>query len=395
MVKTKPLESLSLKGLSLAPPQVFAGVRLVPVLRENPPGDLRLGLRRYDEDVNVALLDEKTAYCSYAPHALVASWASDSSSPRATFGSQLAKTNSGTKKDGKVHDLGFATARVMSKIRSREEKNRLRFLPMDVAMEGFLAFHFGGSPFAWEEYSRAATKFGLGSRYESTIRGSWIAGLEDALRVFEIHENQVGVLIFVADALASVFVVSHPDDYLNLHQTLIQDFYGELIFYYGLVATENSYSPSSIDQEKINSIADLRQELDRVREDWAELHQLMVGKLFDRPIDSQESYRLGPFSMQHFKTNLNPKLENHIGESIVRSDGTIEYLKTYRLSAAQCRRAYLLKQLAAASWELEKCAAELNCSKNQLIFRVEKAGFGYLLHQHVLDSARAQARKRS
>jgi hypothetical protein len=50
------------------------------------------------------------------------------------------------------------------------------------------------------------------------------------LRVFEIHEGQCGVLVFVADHLASAFVVPHPEDYRLLHRTLIEDFYGELIF---------------------------------------------------------------------------------------------------------------------------------------------------------------------
>ncbi len=37
-----------------------------------------------------------------------------------------------------------------------------------------------------------------------------------------------------------------------------------------------------------------------------------------------------------------PNEECHIGERIVREDGTLEYLKTFRLSAAQVRRAYQL-----------------------------------------------------
>ena len=58
------------------------------------------------------------------------------------------------------------------------------------------------------------------------------SGLEDALRVFEIHPGQCGVLVYAADALAAAFVVPHPDDYRALHPTLIQDLYGELIYHY-------------------------------------------------------------------------------------------------------------------------------------------------------------------
>ena len=390
--KNTKRETLSLDGLTLAPPQVLGGVRIVPVIRENAPADLRLAKRNFDEDLNVAVLSDGTVYYSYVPHALVATWASDGK-PVAKFGTEI-KKNIKTK-DGKRHDFGFMTARVMQKMRARETKNRLRFLPLDLAMEGFLSFHFGGPTIAWEEYSRAAISSGLSPRSEMTHRGHLIAGLEDALRVFETHENQVGSLVFVADALASVFIVPHPSDYLELHRTLITDYFGELIFQYGFFAQENLFQPAPINQPAVSSFSELRNELDRIRRDWSQMHQAMTKNLFDREVETKTSYKMGPFQMKSFMTDLNPKSENHIGEFIKRADGTIEYMKTYRLSAAQCRRAYLLKQLAECDWELAACAEFFNCTKNQIIFRIEKAGFGYLLHQHVLDEARAWARKRS
>jgi len=389
--KKQNVESLSLGGLTLAPPQVLGGVRLVPVIRDDAPGDLRLAKRSYGEDLNVALLPDGTAYYSYVPHALVATWSSDGK-PAAKFGTEIKKNKSKTK-DGKAYDLGFMTARVMQKMRAREDRNRLRFLPMDLAMEGFLAFHFGGPTIAWEEYSRSALSSGLSPRSELTHRGHCIAGLEDALRVFEIHQHQVGSLVFVADALASVFILPHPNDYLELHRTLITDYFGELIFHYGLYAQENVVRPASINEEAVNDLSDLRSELQRIRHDWSQMHGLMANHLFDTDVNTKVSYKLGPFHMKTFMTDLDPKAENHVGEFITRSDGLIEYMKTYRLSAAQCRRAYLLKQLASCDWELEACAKLFNCTKNQLVFRIENAGFGYLLHQHVLDAARASRRR--
>ena len=44
-------------------------------------------------------------------------------------------------------------------------------------------------------------------------------------------------------------------------------------------------------------------------------------------------------------TGLRLHEENHIGELIRRDDGSIEYLKTFRLSDVQARRAHLLQQL--------------------------------------------------
>ncbi|WP_233587324.1 hypothetical protein [Corallococcus sp. CA049B] len=47
---------LPLTGLRLAPSQVWGSIRLVPVLRDDIPGDLRITRRSYDEDVSVVSL---------------------------------------------------------------------------------------------------------------------------------------------------------------------------------------------------------------------------------------------------------------------------------------------------------------------------------------------------
>ena len=103
----------------------------------------------------------------------------------------------------------------------RADKNRLRFLPLHLALEGYLALHFGGPDDrvgGVVTHARSTT----GSRPASRRRtpGATVSGLEDALRVFEIHPGQCGVLVYVADALAAAFVVPHPDDYRALHSTL-------------------------------------------------------------------------------------------------------------------------------------------------------------------------------
>ena len=383
------LERICLNGLTLAPPQVLGGVRLVPLLRDDPSEDLRLTRRAYGEDVGVVSLERNIAYYSYVPHGLVATWTNDNS---AVFGTQVQSKKHVKPKDGRVVD-SFITARMMNRMVRREGKRQLRFLPLHLAMEGFLALHFGGPDIAWSEYSRSVSRTGLSPRVEPTVTGHHIVGLEDALRVFEMHEGQVGTLVFVADALASVFVVPHPDDYRALHKTLLVDFYGELLFYYGMYATENVVRPNSLDADSISSLSDLRSGLDRLRQDWSAFHACMVGGILQREVNADTVYRFGRFQLQRFLTELDPKAENHIGEVILSNDGTVEYLKTYRLSAAQCRRAYLLQLLSESQWSLEDCATGLNCSKHELVLRVENAGFGYLLHQHVIDAAKSHQRR--
>jgi hypothetical protein len=226
------------------------------------------------------------------------------------------------------------------------------------------------------------------------VPGREVQGLEEALRVFEIHEGQVGVLLFVADALASVFVTPHPDDYRLLHRTLLEDFYGDLMYRYAYLFDTVSPFGCSIDADRVSSLDDLRAELERMRRDWSDFQLSMSGGIVDCELTSERIYRAGPFQLERFVTGLIPGRENHLGEAIVREDGTVEYLKSYRLSESQLRRAYLLKQLAAHHWNLEAAAAGLSCRREELIIRIEKAGFGYLLHEHVLKTAQKRERSR-
>lgn len=81
-----------------------------------------------------------------------------------------------------------------------------------------------------------ALRHGLSPRVEEAYTGAAVRGLEDALRIFEIHAGQCGVLVYVADALAVAFVVPHPADYRALHGTFVHDLYGELIYHYALLS---------------------------------------------------------------------------------------------------------------------------------------------------------------
>jgi len=375
MSRKPEFKRLNLKGLEMAPSQVWGGVRLVPLLRRNCPGDLRLSLRSYDADQTVVDLDDETVYSSYVPHALVTSW-SDDGTPIANRGGCLLKGSDKLK-------TGLVSGRKLEGMAHREEPNRLRFLPMHLAMEGFLGLHFAGPDIAWDDYSADAID-GLGCRTEYTYDGYEIRGLADALRVFEIHEQQVGVLVFVADALASAFVVSHPDDYRALHKSLIEDFYGELIYKYGYLYPHSNRLETYIDEKKVDSLADLRQALAKMRSDWAQFQATMAFRLFEREVLSKQIHQMGPFQLQQFLQKIELRNENHIGEAIIREDGTLEYLKTYRLSAEQCRRGDLLTQLAKHDWNIDATAKAFQYTYDQLILYIEKLGFGYLLKKNNL-----------
>lgn len=377
MTKKQVLQELSLKGLTIAPSQVYGTMRIVPLLRLNAPGDLRLSPRTYNSDLGVVAVDN-LYYSSYIPQGLVMNWSEDGTKV-GQFGGQLIKP------DGKNLDFKCARIQLMNKMAKRENGNQLRFLPLHLAMEGFMSMFFSGPTVAWQKYySDYALSYGLGARWEYSYSGGGLPGLEEALRVFEIHENQVGVMLFVAGALASIFVVSTPEDYRRLHSSLLEDFYGELIYQYAwLYRNVPLPMEMSVDESQVNSLADLKRGIAQMRSDWASFQEFMAQGLLKSPIVSQKVYTAGPFLLQRFISDLQPKQENYIGEAIVRETGEIEYLKTYRLSEKQTRRVYLLSQLAKYDWDLKATAASLNNTLNELVERLEKAGWGYLLNEKI------------
>ena len=77
-----------------------------------------------------------------------------------------------------------------------------------------------------------------------------------------------------------------------------------------------------------------------------------------------------------------------MGERIVREGGGLEYLKTYRLSDDQVRRAFLLETLAAAGWRFDEAAARLGVTRHELARRLRDAGLGYVLAPALLEAAR-------
>lgn len=391
------LSTLALGGLTMAPAQSWGAVRLVPLLRRTVRADLRLALRRYDEAAAIVGLRgasgaPELAYISYVPHGLVMSWSDDGS--EAAFGAQLGDR----RHDGRRHDLGFASVRVAHRMARREDSHQLRFLPLHLAMEGFLALCFGGPQIAWSEYSRQALRSGLDPRAERTVRGAALPGFDDALRVFELHEQQVGVLVLVADALASAFVVSHPQDYAALHRSLLEDFYCELLVRYGLYGGETpmeaAMEAAISDQAaaKISSLAELASALEELRHTYQAFQLELAADLLGRPVVAERVYRAGPFQLQRFRTQLDLARDNHLGEAIVDENDELLYLKTYRLSAAQARRGHLLSKLAEHHWNLDATAASLGHSKDELLLRLDKAGFGYLIKEHVLTEARRRKR---
>jgi hypothetical protein len=378
---------LALTGLSSRPAQAWGGVRLVPLVRDEPIEDLRLDARVYEAELGVVEVAPRTAYFSYIPHGFVATWTRDGT-PAAAYGTQLSDPAA---LDGTPRRMSLRFHRRMAR---RTEKNRLRFLPLHLALEGYLALHFGGPEIAWEEWSRRAIDHGLSPRVEEAYTGATVRGLADALRVFEILPGQCGVLVYVADALAAAFVVPHPEDYRRLHSTLVHDLFGELIYHYALLSMPVADFRARIVDTTVRSLADLRAQARSQIGEWAAFHdQVMAGGLLGEDYAYQHVHRMGRYRLSRFLPPFERQRENHIGEVITDETGRLAYLKTFRLSENQVRRGHLLTRLAACGWNLSDTATALGVTEPQLGLRLQSAGFGFLLRQDVLDRYRAQARR--
>ncbi|MFD5205172.1 hypothetical protein ACFWM7_34625 [Streptomyces sp. NPDC058375] len=377
------MNRLELTGLTTGPAQVWGGIRLVPLLRDAPVEGLRLHREVYEGlGPGVVELGPRERYLSYIPHGLVADWSGEEEDGRgpgtgrqsAAYGTQFGGSDA-----PRAIPLPPMPHHRMAK---RRPGDRLRFLPLHLALEGYLALHFGGPSVAWEEWSRSALRDGLSPRAEDAYLGLSVRGLGDALRIFEIHSGQCGVMVYVSDALAAAFVVPHPDDYRLLHASLVEDLYGELVHQYALYGAPVAETPVRIGgAEHIRDLGGLRAAARAQERAWAQAHDtLFAGELLDTAYAFDRVYRMKSFTLWRF---LPPFVRDsggqHIGETITDHKGQVAYLKTFRLSDAQIRRGHLLRTVAGAGWELDRAAAALGSSREELVRRMRAAGFSALL----------------
>jgi hypothetical protein len=375
-------ETLSLKGLSPAPGQVWGAVRLVPLIRDKVREDLRIQMQRHASPHQQVVVQgrkdvPKLTYTSYIPHGLIVSHGDGAGDVHVSWQTALGK-----KANTSRGSTQFCKANRLHRMVKRIGPSSVRMLPMHMALEGFLALHFGGPDIAYDYYSKRSLRFGLTPRVEYGITGLTIPELGEALSRFEIHPGQCGMLIYVADALASAFVVSHPDDYRRLHSSVLSDMYAELFWYYGMQYDGVQTFGLKLDAQRVQDMESLRAEYARARGELGEFEAMVMGaELIERAVRFDKLYGMKRFELQRFITDFGEFNEpvNHIGERIVRADGTLEYLKTFRLSAQQVQKARLLDLLARHQWDLKAASWASGRPMWQLKDDIIKTGFGYIL----------------
>ncbi|MDN3243436.1 ARPP-2 domain-containing protein [Glycomyces tritici] len=370
------MHRLTFDGLQIRPDQVWGGIRLVPLVRDEPITSLRLHPSGFPVDDS---FDAYEPYCCYTPHGLTAEWTDDGTA---------------------VPALGTALrmpARTVRKSRrpatKLERRTRVHFVPHQTALEAFLPLTFRVPSIAWQEWSTRAFRRGLPRQDDPRYSGFDVEGLADALRIFELHPGQCGVLVYVADALASAIVTPHPDDYRALHPTLIEDGFGELIWRYAHLYDASPDFRPHLDASTIDTIADLRTAMDAALQEWADFHQhVMAAGLLDAEYVFTADYQMDRYTLRRFRPHFIPGRETHVGEAITDDEGRLAYLRTFRLSETQSRRGRLLRTLSDHDWNLEATAAAMGLVLPALIARIDAAGYGTLLRQDVIDHFRAKKR---
>ncbi|GAA2081670.1 hypothetical protein GCM10009801_40820 [Streptomyces albiaxialis] len=390
---------IDLAGLTPRAAQVWGGIRLVPLVRDEPLEGLRLHREAYGAPglaPDSVDLGGGVQYTSYIPHGFVADWSGDDAAPgtgpgpgpggeSAAYGTQL----------GGVPARRLPLRHHRMAKRRRPEK-RVRFLPLHLALEGYLALHFGGPTTVWDEWSREALRRGLSPRAEDAYAGGEVRGLGEALRIFEIHPGQCGVMVYASDALAAAFVVPHPEDYRALHPSLLQDLYGELVHQYALFgAPVPEFAARISDAGRVRTLADLRAAAREQERSWREAHDsLMARDLLETPYVFERVSRMGAFALHRFLPPFHRgQREQHIGELITDHKGRTAYLKTFRLSENQIRRGHLLRRLADCDGHLERTAEALGTSYEDLVRRIRSAGFQSLLDEHAVARRTREIRR--
>lgn len=377
------MNTLTFEHLQLAPGQVWGNLRLVPIVRTGPLSGLRLHRSVYPEAIRAVQVEHRADmwYGSYIPHGYVLDWGDQA--PQAQLGSQLLAAEK---------RLTGTPIPALARMAKRQARQRLRFLPLHLAVEGFLAQHFHAPTLLWPEYAGKVRAQGLSPRVEIAFPAHWLPGLEQALRLFEIHPGQVGMMLFVADALAAISLFPNPDDYRLLHCDLLQDLYAELIVHYALCYPYAVPPLQAKHAENVTELADLRRVLAELRADLHAFQHWMGQGVWQQAWQRQTVYQAGPAQLERFITPLDADQEGHIGE-IIHIDGRLEYLKTFRLSTDQLIRARWLNDLAAHQWHLERTFTRLGLTFDQGVRRLEKAGLGELIRRPLRDQVAARQRR--
>jgi hypothetical protein len=366
--------AMGLSSLSAAPVQYFGEISIVPLLRKDPPQDLRLFRR------GVA----PTADNSYAlfPHGMIFS-SKDNQDAQVIFGTQILKWNA------IEEQLRYSNLKTRSG--ENQSSRRLRFLPLDLSTEGFVEHYYGATPSAWEDYATLlVSKKTVPTQEWAQVRES-NPDIDECLRSFEMHAEQTGLLVFIQNELALAMVLPNHEDYQAVHPSILEDLCRGMFGFYGKFPTK-IIAPTLPNDKQINDLETLRASVKRLKAQWSTSHSSFVGGALELPLNFSSTLTVGPFRYKRFGSQLLQTRENILGESIHRDSGRLEFLITYKLTRSETRRTYVVECFSRANWEPRAAAASMGISLEEFYDRMRHSGLAYLLEPRVLNEMRRLAK---
>lgn len=360
--------------------QHWSAIRLVPLIRAEPRYDLRLYQQQFPpNEWAVVDLNPRLQYSCFSPHGMIVDWESDGT-PVVSAGAQLGKA------DGKVWK--GLPVRQLKRLVKKQKDGRVRLLSLDLAIAGFLATYFKAPETLWPEfYSKKIESKGLSPRSMWAYSGAALWGLEQALRTFEKHPQQVGMMLFVADAPAAVVLYPNPADYARVHRGLLSDMFSQTLVDYALYHSEVQDHMAAAPLQA-QSWAELRQAVQQMRSELHDFQFWMGETLLQTPLRSEVVRKMGPFTLQRFISA--PEADQAFAGECIEDQGALLYLKLMILPQEQQAQLELLDLLQAHDWNPNAAAQARQWSETRLIQRLFKAGLGDMVRLDRLRQALAQ-----
>jgi hypothetical protein len=359
---------LTLTGLEPAPCQVWRTVRILPLIGA-PVEELRLhplcvkGHRTVHHEGRPE--GRRTVTTGFVPSGLVFAASAD----LAAVATEAWMGEMGEALEGPVL-LRLHAAR----------DGALRILPQQVALEGLLSRHFGGTDTARAGWSTGFLREGLSPRSITLTEAIRLPGLAEALAHFELLPDQRGMMLFVGDCLMGAVVTPHPDDYRVVHASTVCDLLAPVFVDWSLRAPTVQAGAIRLDSEGISNLDTLEAALGAARRDWAMtvvegLASRLIGRTVSfTPLRTLRGHRLG-----RFVTGFDPGSEEHLGELILSPGGRLGYLKILRLPPEEVRKAAFLESLAALDWDLVKVQESMGLDRGGLRRAFARQGLAWML----------------
>ena len=375
------------KGLRLGSSQVLGAIRLVPVLRDQEIKGLRL-LQGLTPEGAVGGPYRSQTDLVYVPHGLIMPWHVEREPAWVAAEGTLIGS------PGRLGAGGFSGGDLVPHAPPRPGQ-RVAMMPMQEALDRLMLRQYGVTRPLRSLYGENTVALGRPGARDAMVAGPAIEGLSEALATFEILDGQVGALVHVCDTLAAAFVLPSARDYRALHETLIGDFFAEMLAIHARrvdfgAAVETL--PVRLESRGVTSLDELRASLVRARGELARYVETLSADLFEANLEREVLKQRGDFSLERFITDLDPRRRvAHVGEAIFTRHNRLAYLKTSLLSRQQIRRAYLFSRLHAHRWDLEAAARALRESVPSVQARLTRFGFGHLLKPDALAALQTGA----